>query len=418
MIHLEKYSFGVGDRFAHQAKAQLQALEKARNDGIEVVPVWNKSYREHQTVGSTHAETRHAVQQAIDALEWKHPYHIDADHINLSNVDAFLDHADFFTIDVADYIGTKAEEQALEAFVNANNYLAPKFELPGIEAPFSIEKQEIREIAEKYLFAVQQAGEIYRYIAKQKGKGNFIVEVSMDETDEPQTPMELLLLLQALADEHVPVQTIAPKFTGRFNKGVDYEGDLEHFREEFETGLLVLDFAARNFNFPTDIKFSVHTGSDKFSIYAIIRELIRKHNKGIHVKTAGTTWLEEVIGICQGGADGLEMAKSIYESAYSQVEQLTAAYAKVIAIDTARLPDPQEVAQWNAADFVDTLRHIPGHPAYNSHFRQLMHVAYKIAAQKGSAFTNLLERYENAIAREVIDNLYERHMLRIFNPDT
>src|SRR6056297_1363782 len=104
-MKLEKYSFGIGDRFAHQGEAQLNALIKSKEAGITVAPVWNKSFREHQTVGSNHAETKKEADEAVKALEWENNYYIDADHINLSNVDQFLDHSNFFTIDVADYIG-------------------------------------------------------------------------------------------------------------------------------------------------------------------------------------------------------------------------------------------------------------------------------------------------------------------------
>ena len=92
----------------------------------------------------------------------------------------------------------------------------------------------------KYLGACKAAGEIYRYIANAKGEDNFIAEVSMDETDSPQTPPELMVILAALADQKIRLQTIAPKFTGRFNKGVDYVGDVEQFDREFNEDLAVI----------------------------------------------------------------------------------------------------------------------------------------------------------------------------------
>jgi hypothetical protein len=96
----------------------------------------------------------------------------------------------------------------------------------------------VTRVAAKYLLAAQEAGKIYRHIAKRKGgEEAFIAEVSMDETDAPQTPPELLIILAALADEGVRAQTIAPKFTGRFNKGVDYQGDLAQFEQEFNDDL-------------------------------------------------------------------------------------------------------------------------------------------------------------------------------------
>src|SRR5437660_12811486 len=119
----------------------------------------------------------------------------------------------------------------------------------------------------------------------------------MDEPDSPQTPPELLVILAAIADEKIPIQTIAPKFTGRFNKGVDYVGDVVQFEKEFSEDLAVIAFAIKQYGLPGNLKLSVHSGSDKFSIYGPIRRSLKKFGAGVHVKTAGTTWLEELTGL-------------------------------------------------------------------------------------------------------------------------
>ncbi len=107
-MKLEKYSFGIGDRFAQQGEAQLKAIIKAKETGIDIVPVWNKSNREHQIIHSSPADTRNEAdagrQRASNGMM---PYYVDADHINLKTVDSFMDHSDFFTLDVADYIGSE-----------------------------------------------------------------------------------------------------------------------------------------------------------------------------------------------------------------------------------------------------------------------------------------------------------------------
>ena len=90
-LKLEKYSFGVGDRFAHQAKAQLKACMQADAQGVEVIPVWNKSYREHSVVGSKPASVRAAAEAAVRDLAWTKPFHVDADHIRLEIVDEFIE---------------------------------------------------------------------------------------------------------------------------------------------------------------------------------------------------------------------------------------------------------------------------------------------------------------------------------------
>src|SRR5688500_8925135 len=117
MLELGKYSFGMGDRFAHQAAAQLQACVVAARHGVMIVPVWNKSNREHVTIGSEPNSVRAAADAAVRELDWRGGYHVDADHINLATVDRFIAPSDFFTIDVASAIGKPAENAAIEDFV-------------------------------------------------------------------------------------------------------------------------------------------------------------------------------------------------------------------------------------------------------------------------------------------------------------
>src|SRR5262245_24990726 len=117
MLTLEKFSLGVGDRFAHQAKPQLRACVMAAERGVTVIPVWNKSHREPGIVGSEPGSVRTAADCAVKELGWKLPYHVDADHINLSNVDRFIDASDFYTIDVASAIGQSAPAADVQAFV-------------------------------------------------------------------------------------------------------------------------------------------------------------------------------------------------------------------------------------------------------------------------------------------------------------
>src|SRR5690242_15385597 len=177
-LTLEKYSLGVGDRFAHQAGAQLQACILAAQQGTDVIPVWNKSNREHATIGSEPATTRAAADAAVKTLRWEKPYHVDADHIRLETVERFVPHSDFYTIDVADWIGKPADPAAIKAFANRHSELVRGISIPNIERPFNTTAAQIETIAGKYLLAVQEAGKIYRHIAQVKGERNFITEVS------------------------------------------------------------------------------------------------------------------------------------------------------------------------------------------------------------------------------------------------
>jgi hypothetical protein len=412
---LSKYSLGLGDRFGHQGEAQLKAIIEAGRKGIEITPVWNKSNREHIFTGTDPVDVRNEADSVIKDAGFIKPYYVDADHINLDTVDRFLESSDFYTIDVADYIGRMASERQINNFLEQTVEYQAKLEIAGIEKPFTISKTLLTEIAAKYLYAAQRAGEIYRKIENAIGKGSFITEISMDEVAQPQSPAELIFFLKMAADEKIPLQTIAPKFSGRFNKGIDFEGDPLRFAEEFETDLMIIDYGVKKFGLPENLKMSIHSGSDKFSIYPLIGKLIKKHAKGIHVKTAGTTWLEEVTGLALSGGEALGFVKEIYFEALEKVDELTSSYTGVIKINTSFLPSQKEVSKWDTTEFADTIRHVPENRHYNPDMRQLMHVAYKLAALSKIDFFRLVEKNEKIISQCVFENIYNRHICRLFD---
>jgi len=411
---LPKYTIGIGDRFGRQGKAQLQAFLDARTAGVDVTPVWNKSNREHSLIGTKPADTRAEADAAVKALNWTGAYFVDADHINLKTVDPFIDHSDFFTLDVADYIGQPPSSASLQSFKAANAKFLGQLSIPGIAEPLQITAATLDQAAAKFLFAVEEAAKIFQHISRQKPVDQLVIEVSMDEAQQAQTPAELFFILSAISAAGIPAQTIAPKFTGRFNKGVDYVGDLEQFEKEFEQDLCVIQFAIKAFSLPKNLKLSVHSGSDKFSLYPIIGRALRKHGAGLHLKTAGTTWLEELIGLAEAGGDGLTIARQVYRSAYSRMDQVCAPYATVIDIDKVKLPAPQQVESWTGKRFCDALRHDPSCPEFNPHFRQLLHVGFRVAAEMGDRYYAALEQNEATIAKNVRENLYERHVRRLF----
>jgi hypothetical protein len=413
-LKLPRFSVGVGDRFAHQAKAQLAACVKAGEAGVEVSPVWNKSNREHMIIGSEPSLTRAAADAAVKELGWKKAYFLDADHINLKTVDRFVEPCDFFTLDVADEIGKAAAPADVDAFVERHPELIGEVSIPRIAVPFKTDVAFIKSVANKFLAAVQDAGKIYRHLVEVKGEGKFVPEISMDETDLPQTPVELLIILAAIADEKIPIQTIAPKFTGRFNKGVDYVGDVKQFSKEFEEDIATIAFAVKRYGLPDNLKLSVHSGSDKFSIYKPIHDAVVKFEAGLHLKTAGTTWLEELIGLAEAGGDGLAIAKEVYAEAFAHAEELCKPYATVIDIDYAKLPSVDAVNGWTSEQYTSALRHDQSNAAYNPSLRQLLHVGFKVAAKMGDKYLEALEANEEIVAKNVTANLYDRHIKPVF----
>jgi hypothetical protein len=413
-LRLGKYSIGTGDRFGLEARAQLEASLRALEAGVEVIPVWNKSNREHTIIGSEPLGVRTAADRAVKALGWDRPYFCDADHVTLETVDRFIAPCDFFTIDVADSIGKPAETSAVENFVSRHAELLGRVELAGSEATFEITRELLRGTANKFLFAVNTAGQVYRKIAQAKGAGKFIAEISMDETDRAQSPAELLIILAAIADEAIPVQTIAPKFSGRFNKGVDYVGDVQQFERELALDVAAIAYAVKQYGLPENLKLSVHSGSDKFSIYPAIYATIERSDVGIQLKTAGTTWLEELIGLAEAGGGGLELSKEIYAEAFRHRDELSAPYLTVIDISADQLPSPETVGRWSSSEFTSALRHRPGVAAYNQSFRQLLHVSFKLAARMGRRYLDLVEAHETIISRNVTENLFDRHIRPVF----
>lgn len=411
---LEKYSMGVGDRFSHQAKAQLSAFVKAKEKGVTIIPVWNKSKREHTLIGSSPSTVRMKADEAVTALNWKDSYYVDADHIGLKTVDAFVEFADFYTIDVADFIGQKPTDEDLASFLRLTSKYTGSLVIPNVSKSFSITEDKLKNIADKYLVAIKEASKIYTHIKSIKGEDNFVTEVSIDESNEAQTPEELFFILCGLASENVPVQTIAPKFTGRFNKGVDYVGDISQFIREFEDDVAVINFSVKEFSLPANLKLSIHSGSDKFSLYKPINRIIKKYDAGLHLKTAGTTWLEELIGLAEAGGDGLEISKEIYQQSFARSSELMKPYATVVDIDFTKLPNPEEVWKWSSKDFTNALRHDQKCKEYNIHFRQLLHLGFKIAAEMGDKYYDALKKYNDVIGKNVFENIYDRHIKILF----
>lgn len=413
-MELEKYSIGVGDRFGMEGEAQVRALQEAEAMGVRVVPVWNKSNREHSIIGTVPQDARKEADDAVKRCGWKNSYYVDADHIGLATVDRFLECSDFFTIDVADYIGKPSSPESVAAFLKAMEPFTGTFTIPGLSAPIAVTTGLLESVAQKYLAAMAEAGKVYRHIAEKKGRGAFVPEVSVDESNAPQSPGELLFILAAISREGIPIQTIAPKFTGSFLKGIDYVGEKEQFAREFEDDLAVIAFAVQTFKLPRNLKLSVHSGSDKFSLYPLMHRAIQKFDAGLHLKTAGTTWLEEVIGLAAAGGDGLALAKELYGQAVNRYDELCKPYLSVVEIDKSKLPSPGQVSNWSAGDYVEALQHNQSSPGYNLHFRQLVHVSFRIAAEMGERYKTLLRKYRSVIESNVKLNMFQRHVLPLF----
>jgi hypothetical protein len=413
-MKLEKYSFGMGDRFGKEGVAQLNAIQDINNLGIKVVPVWNKSNREHAIIGSSPEMVRKEAIDAVATCRYPGKFYTDADHINADTVDRFIDSHDFFTLDVAHFIGVSPDVESTAGFISGyRRYLGP-LHIPGIDRPFEVTLQFLEGLANNYLTAIDEVQKIYNHLCSVKGKDNFVAEISVDEATSVQSPLELFFILALLKEKGVEAQTIAPKFSGLFAKGIDYIGDIDQFTREIDQDVAIIRFAVNELGMPSNLKLSIHSGSDKFSIYPAIQAAIQKYDAGIHVKTAGTTWLEEVIGLAESGTEGLKIAKEIYCQSFLRFDELSAPYASVLHIDRTMLPTADAVRSWQGTRFSEALTHNARCANYNPHMRQLMHVGYKVAAEMGNAFHSMLDKHAGIVGERVKYNLLERHLKPLF----
>jgi tagaturonate epimerase len=413
-MKLEKYSFGMGDRFGKEGMAQLHAIQEINNLGVEVIPVWNKSNREHTIIGSSPEMVRQEALEAVAACRYKGKYHTDADHINLDTVDRFIGSHDFFTLDVAHFIGINSDAESTGHFISQYSKYLGKMRIPGIEQPFDVTYSFLESLANHYLRAVDEVKKIYDHLCAVKGESNFITEISVDEANQVQSPLELFFILALLKEKGVEAQTIAPKFSGLFAKGIDYIGNIAEFAREIDQDMAIIRYATEELGMPSNLKLSIHSGSDKFSIYPAMKAAVRKYDAGIHVKTAGTTWLEEVIGLAEPGEEGLNMAKEIYCQSVARFDELSAPYASVLHLDRTMLPATGEVRSWTGARFSESVTHNLRCANYNPHLRQLMHVGYKVAAEAGDTFGSLLQKNAGIVGERVKFNLLERHLKPLF----
>ena len=194
-----KYSIGIGDRFGHQGVAQLQALVLALQAGVGLTPVWNKSNREHSIIGTRPEDTRRAADAAVRQAMWKFPHYVDADHIGLKNVHLFVQSSDFFTVDVADFIGKPAPASDVASYMDFVKKFRGPVTVPGLPELLLVGDRDLEDLTRKYLLPIKEAGKIYRLIRSLKGDLPFVTEISIDESFDPQSPQELFFILAGIA---------------------------------------------------------------------------------------------------------------------------------------------------------------------------------------------------------------------------
>lgn len=282
----ETASFGFGDRLGLATPGHIRALKKAK-----VFPVLaQQSMRENARTGRTFAQV--LADTLFGALQegYTQGFAADADH--LKSLDQAKEAAKlgytFFTCDPSDFL-VPVEKLALREsrkYIQKSvwdklkrEYLGPQFGIPGL-GELSFGEEELLRIAVKYWRALEFAEEMYKALAKELPEG-FDFELSVDETAQPTTAKEHLFLALELCRREIKITSLAPRFPGAMEKAVDYRGDLEEFRRAVRAHAAI----AQKFG---PYRLSLHSGSDKWSLYPIFA----KETQGVwHVKTAGTSYL-------------------------------------------------------------------------------------------------------------------------------
>jgi len=412
MLTLGKYSMGIGDKFGKQSRAQLTAFEMASFAGVEITPVWNKSEREYQVTGTTPYMARQTVEKAVSTVKWTKPYFLNADGVSLSNIQEFTNDCNFFTVDALLFANDQCPENDITRFCDDFSEYLENIKVQGQKESFAITKAQIKVFAQNYLPVLNGIIAVNQFLKERKGV-NFILEISFANSDKELPTNDIFYLLAALSFKKISVQVFSTRLPGLFCNGIDFMGDVKNTLDTVEANILAINLAKRIFALPDDLKLGLHNASDKFSLYPGIGKLLRKYNAGIHVKTSGTSWLEECIGLAKANEDSLDLIKTIYSLALYRSEKLSKLYGKHLSINQSKLPSTLEMVGWNADAMSSVLTH-DGNEYYNPDVRQLMHISYEVAAEYGDIFQEALIENAEIIGQQVTKNLYERHIKRLF----
>ncbi len=284
-LHLSP-SFGFGDRLGLATPGHIAAL---RRSACDIQPIFaQQSVRENTRTGRTPQQVMDDAKRAVEAARWDKPWGADADHLkSLDDLPPFVQAGyTLFTVDPGAYVDNAADTDSLPVLQekakgqNWEELSTLYLSNTGEQAWGRFEPHTLLRALVKYGRAIRHTVAMYRRLSELKDSFDF--EISVDETDAPTTPLEHFFIAKELTRAGVKFTSLAPRFIGRFEKGVDYIGDLAALDAE------LAKHAAVTAHFGT-YKISLHSGSDKFSVYPL---LVKHWGRRMHVKTAGTSYLE------------------------------------------------------------------------------------------------------------------------------
>jgi hypothetical protein len=374
-------SFGFGDRLGLATPGHIAALRETT-----FAPVFaQQSVRENTRTGRTPQQVMDDAKRAVDAAGWDLPWGADADHLKtVEDIHPFVDAGyTFFTVDPGEYVDNSADADSLDVLkqkvkrINWEEETARYLNQNGEQAWGQFDEESLMRAVVKYGKAIDHVVTMFNRLSQMKDVFDF--EVSVDETDSPTTPIEHYFIASELTRLDVRFTSLAPRFIGRFEKGVDYIGDLNALDTELEKHAAVTQY------FGT-YKLSLHSGSDKFSVYPLIANY---WGERIHVKTAGTSYLEalRVLATCEPA-----LFLKIYSLGMERYEVDKKSYH--VSADLALLP--------NTSDLPSLLN--------DFHAREVLHVTFGSALTKfGPELKQALVKHET-VYLEGLQAHFEKHL--------
>jgi hypothetical protein len=387
MVGLRK-SFGFGDRLGLATTGHIMTIRD-----LNIFPVLaQQSIREMTRTKRSAQEVMDDACFAVFQTGFDKPFGSDADHLkNEKDIDTCIK-AGFlsFTIDPGEHVDDAADTDAIETLnskfdtlpwsslnITAQDTLR-RYEnhvnLPSGDLPFG--RDNVLRAGVKYGRAIAHTLKMYQYLLEKMGDGNFELEISVDETSSPTTPQEHYYVASELKRLGVKWVSLAPRFVGRFEKGVDYIGDLGEFRKKFV-------YHAEIAKHLGPYKISIHSGSDKFSVYPIIAELC---GELVHVKTAGTSYLEALRVISKLAPD---FFREILDFARSRYVEDHVSYH--VSADLKKVPSSKELSDYQLSQLLDDFD-----------AREVLHVTF------GSVLTTISTtgelRFRNRLLQTLIEN--------------
>ena len=374
-------SFGFGDRLGLATPGHIAAVRGTKFASIFA----QQSVRENARTGRTPQQVLEDAKRAVDAAKWDGPWGADADHLkSVDDLPPFVEAGySFFTVDPGEHVDNAADTDSVDALKQKvaafgwDELSALYLSGNGEQVWGQFDAESLMRATVKYGRAIQHAVTMFRRLSELKDAFDF--EVSVDETDSPTTPLEHFFIVNELTRRGVKFTSLAPRFIGRFEKGVDYIGDLQALDAE------LAEHAAVTSHFGT-YKLSLHSGSDKFSVYPLIAKY---WGERIHVKTAGTSYLEalRVLAKCEP-----DLFWKIYSLGRERYETDKESYH--VSADLNLLPTTDDLPSL-LDDF---------------HAREILHVTFGSAlTQFGPSLKEALIKHEQAYY-EGLKFHFERHL--------